>query len=981
MEAPPKQKSKKKKKKKKGGGKIAGLAAQLNLDPSRQIAHLQPGAESGLPSAAAKAPADLQNVAETRAAAPKKHKAKRKKKFAFGAKGGAAKGATKKPTAKAAAAKTKPKPKPIATAAAAPALFSPAVAEDDIALEQRKTLMSAAQRAGESALEAYKQLRELQRDFVDEVTTSEIAVGSVTRADLEQQAQRTAEARRDAEEAAALHHSSRLTAVARRKRAALHQIDGGAERASARRRERGRLSRVGLQMRTTRLTELFRAQEARLAASLKREEQLVKQHYGKLVKMNPRLNLRSRWDRRPQPVEITVLNLRALKDKVPRGYYFVRTDLVEHIAGRPAHFPGASYAMNNAIGMNETNPTWYTGHFHDVDLPIGQSNELVTPARVKLKPTMCYLFRVILEFEGAFKKGSVEPTCDLPHHRPSASARRRAMKHVTVGWGILPILDPRFQVAEGFFRIPLLVGDPSDYPHIDTFKHFEEEYAHNLDHWLCNMYFSVRRLSREIERNHWHVNWKCNDAQGKFRPIVFTKKLFNEFDEEQAVVSKTLMLDGRRADAAEVEEGKSSSSAGQGESAAAAAASASPLEHEHERHTTARGGLSQEKTSFMSPEMMAQFQMSMTRRGIDAVSGGQSVSARSQRELAKARFLWQSVVSDMHLDKPISFGFLIAMFVAIACVWIVINMHYFGQYIALAILDAPPFSYTSIWYRVVVKYNSDALTALAELLVMCAGSAMNLVIFIALAAVAKTCQLIFGGWIPDEASRLVCSFGFVAALDPIYIFIIDIASKNYNCHQNVGCLNNYGGANCICTEGDAFKMYWRWENESATGAMGVVFYVAMHGLVALVLCCAVYVYVLYVHLNGRMIDTFRRINGTVEDFFVPHDLEISMGELQHICNKAARWRGPKNERREVATYTFAGGDDSGDGKSYAVVIRKIDHAAAGAASKKKKKKEKEATIWRQFLRQPDGSIVEYSDDQMTKSLARAGFLLPTAESN
>jgi len=130
-----------------------------------------------------------------------------------------------------------------------------------------------------------------------------------------------------------------------------------------------------------------------------------------------------------------------------------------------------------------------------------------------------------------------------------------------------------------------------------------------------------------------------------------------------------------------------------------------------------------------------------------------------------------------------------------------------------------------------------------------------------------------------------------------------------------------------------------------------------------------------------MIDTFRRINGTVEDFFVPHDLEISMGELQHICNKAARWRGPKNERREVATYTFAGGDDSGDGKSYAVVIRKIDHAAAGAASKKKKKKKKEATIWRQFLRQPDGSIVEYSDDQMTKSLARAGFLLPTAESN
>lgn len=44
-----------------------------------------------------------------------------------------------------------------------------------------------------------------------------------------------------------------------------------------------------------------------------------------------------------------------------------------------------------------------------------------------------------------------------------------------------------------------------------------------------------------------------------------------------------------------------------------------------------------------------------------------------------------------------------------------------------------------------------------------------------------------------------------------------------------------------------------------------------------------------------MLDVFKRLHGTSEDFFTPHDFEVTYAELAYICDKARKWTHPKGE--------------------------------------------------------------------------------------
>ena len=58
------------------------------------------------------------------------------------------------------------------------------------------------------------------------------------------------------------------------------------------------------------------------------------------------------------------------------------------------------------------------------------------------------------------------------------------------------------------------------------------------------------------------------------------------------------------------------------------------------------------------------------------------------------------------------------------------------------------------------------------------------------------------------------------------------------------------------------------------------------------------------HNNGRMLDIYWRLMGKEEDFFIPHDLELSNEELAFITRKSEQWRGEEGERRKVAVYDY-----------------------------------------------------------------------------
>ena len=89
------------------------------------------------------------------------------------------------------------------------------------------------------------------------------------------------------------------------------------------------------------------------------------------------------------------------------------------------------------------------------------------------------------------------------------------------------------------------------------------------------------------------------------------------------------------------------------------------------------------------------------------------------------------------------------------------------------------------------------------------------------------------------------------------------------------------------------------------------------------------------HNNGRLLDTYHRLNGSNDDFLVPYDQEVSAKELTYICRKAEAWRGVEGERRKtiVSNFTWKEQDDpvweairkaQTEGKIFRYLIKKYD---------------------------------------------------------
>ena len=49
-----------------------------------------------------------------------------------------------------------------------------------------------------------------------------------------------------------------------------------------------------------------------------------------------------------------------------------------------------------------------------------------------------------------------------------------------------------------------------------------------------------------------------------------------------------------------------------------------------------------------------------------------------------------------------------------------------------------------------------------------------------------------------------------------------------------------------------------------------------------------YFYLIWIHMNGRVIDLYIRLNGDINAFFIPRDDEVSINYLKWVCHKAVK---------------------------------------------------------------------------------------------
>lgn len=94
----------------------------------------------------------------------------------------------------------------------------------------------------------------------------------------------------------------------------------------------------------------------------------------------------------------------------------------------------------------------------------------------------------------------------------------------------------------------------------------------------------------------------------------------------------------------------------------------------------------------------------------------------------------------------------------------------------------PVFDFNPSWYDVSLKYVSSALPLEMEMGVVIVGPLSPLLLLCFAMAVSGLSQSLLHAF-PTLLSCFVGYFGLAACLDPLLIFLVDIAAGNYNCSR------------------------------------------------------------------------------------------------------------------------------------------------------------------------------------------------------
>jgi hypothetical protein len=141
-------------------------------------------------------------------------------------------------------------------------------------------------------------------------------------------------------------------------------------------------------------------------------------------------------------------------------------------------------------------------------------------------------------------------------------------------------------------------------------------------------------------------------------------------------------------------------------------------------------------------------------------------------------------------------------------------------------------------------------------------------------------------YLPEVISKFFAAYGVAAILDPVLVIIIDLIYHNYNCTASSdACKEDYTSSECNCFNGDFLKLWYRMVKEEGSGLTGLFIMLLLYMGTVIIGGLILYQYIVYVHRDARILDQWRRVNGTVEEFFIPHDFEVSDEELKAIVYK------------------------------------------------------------------------------------------------
>lgn len=328
----------------------------------------------------------------------------------------------------------------------------------------------------------------------------------------------------------------------------------------------------------------------------------------------------------------------------------------------------------------------------------------------------------------------------------------------------------------------------------------------------------------------------------------------------------------------------------------------------------------------------------------------------------KLRYLYLEAFGDLAPHMWGGLEFYITVFVFLFAAWLRLYVHFLIQFLYLVGGKVPLSNFKLDALTVTFKYVSASVPTSTEVGIVAIGPIANIAVFLFFVILAQLFYKL-AGFLPESCSKFVASYGVVTVLDPLLILIVDLCYHNYNCSVIRGCEMTYASPSCNCFYGDFVKLWERTARDEGSGISGAFITLILYVGTMSLSCVILYMYLVHVHKDSRILDIWRRIHAHAEEFFIPDDFEINREELISICARASVWRSPDGSIRKVeiseipeeSGVDLAGNDHfTGDGSG---ARRTVKHYAIFELSPDKKKR----VIYRHFLCLPSGQIIEIFD--------------------
>jgi hypothetical protein len=630
------------------------------------------------------------------------------------------------------------------------------------------------------------------------------------------------------------------------------------------------------------------------------------------------------WTQFEQQVQIKVVEIRGVKDKVPDGDYIVLVSKWDKLAGDPLRWstrkvtdrPPPPCPLHGELRdmdirkkceickgwAGATPPKHHNGDPRAYDLKFDSKIFTFFQSQHRIKPYNALMFELV-KLPDKTRRANFHETED-------------AFRPQVVGWGVMPIVNSRFDVVNGKFRFPMLRG-----PFKPLFGHYatvQEWLVEDLENWLGNIYVEVVPSPREhYGRNEFQLQRD------------FSNKLLDLTNYQSSREEDGWPYDKRK-------RGASTDLTNNPNSKMQIMGGAVALGEEF---------TFEEEFPFQRPDHVPQMENdALTRwemlrlaivdrqrkKRLEEQAAQKEAIKREERSKAfrysihpygstnlestwriQVEYCMRAIKDELNLRDPVSLKFYYVVFVFFVSLYAQLYVHGIFVWFALRATSTPVDSVDPEWYGLHVHYIHRQTTQLQELFVVFFSMISLYFFLLAEVAVGWTFKKI-SGTIPEQLSTFVFTTSLSAIVVPVVEIILD------------GILDQ--------RRSDWFRL-WTFFSEHGYGQyFTIITFVLVYCFMIAGCVVSTFLYTMALHLNGILQDSYWRIMIVNEETcHIPDDLEVSIPELRHIIRKAEQWRGKNGERRKCSVHklrTIHREEDDDDDEDGQREIIKAQHTDA-----------------------------------------------------